>query len=281
MIVVDNAGSDGTAAMLRADFPKVDLVISDRNVGATGGRNLGMERAAATGFQYVFLAEDDTVCDRVALDGCLAVMNAMPDAGLVGASGGSFRAGRVRWGTYRRGGDDLPAGTSECDFVHLDSCLVRLDPASAVGYLREDFFIMFEEQEFGRRLRRSGAMILRVEAPVDRRHLGAKSSHPAYPWRSYYQSRNHLRFCIDEGSPAHWVGFVGRFSRQCLGDIRRGRWVALRFRTLGAFDALRGRMGQQVEPPPFDRRSTEGGDDAISSAPDRSPERAEHRSGRG
>src|SRR5829696_3339798 len=41
VIVVDNDGHDGTASMVRAEFPDVDLIVSGRNLGATGGRNLG------------------------------------------------------------------------------------------------------------------------------------------------------------------------------------------------------------------------------------------------
>ena len=250
MIVVDNDGHDGTASMVRAEFPDVDLIVSGRNLGATGGRNLGMDRAVTRGFDFAFLVEDDTTCERAALDRGLDAMRADPTAVLVGTSGGSFHRGLVRWGRYRDGAAGVPAGAVECDFVHLDSCLVRLDQAAAVGFLREDFFIMFEEQEFGARLRRSGGRILRVPADVNRGHLGATTSSAGYPWRSYYQSRNHLRFCIDEGSWVHWAGFAARFGRQCLASARRGNWTEARFRLRGALDALRARMGERVVPPP-------------------------------
>ena len=44
VIVVDNASSDGSATMVAAEFPHVDLVASSENLGFTGGNNLAMAR---------------------------------------------------------------------------------------------------------------------------------------------------------------------------------------------------------------------------------------------
>ena len=55
VIVVDNASTDGTVEMLRADFPGVEVVANARNVGASGW-NAGFERAAG---DYVLVLDDD------------------------------------------------------------------------------------------------------------------------------------------------------------------------------------------------------------------------------
>ena len=47
-VVVDNASDDGTATMLRADFPEVDVVTARTNTGGAGGFALGLD-AALTG----------------------------------------------------------------------------------------------------------------------------------------------------------------------------------------------------------------------------------------
>jgi GT2 family glycosyltransferase len=248
VIVVDNAGTDGTLEMVADEFPEVTRVRSETNRGATGGRNLGLATASELGFDLAFLAEDDTVPDRRALINAVTVMRAEPDAVLVGSSGGSFRYGAVRWGRYEpafeRGGLDV----HDCDFVHVDSCLVRLGHPAAAGLLRDDFFIMFEEQEWGHRIRRRGGRVLCVPAKVRRMHVGASSSTAAYPWRSYYQTRNYLRFCLDASSPSLWVGFVLRTAHQLAVEAVARRWSTLRFRWRGIRDAQRGRMGMQVTP---------------------------------
>lgn len=55
VIVVDNASTDGAAAMVREEFPGVQLIVHDRNVGVSGF-NSGF--AAATG-DYVLALDDD------------------------------------------------------------------------------------------------------------------------------------------------------------------------------------------------------------------------------
>lgn len=55
VIVVDNASTDGTADMVRAEFPQVTLIVRDENVGVSGW-NDGF--AAAQG-DYVLALDDD------------------------------------------------------------------------------------------------------------------------------------------------------------------------------------------------------------------------------
>jgi GT2 family glycosyltransferase len=55
VIVVDNASTDDTAAMVRSDFPAVELVVNPDNVGASGW-NAGFARATG---DYVLILDDD------------------------------------------------------------------------------------------------------------------------------------------------------------------------------------------------------------------------------
>ncbi|MFN3331813.1 MAG: glycosyltransferase, partial [Caldilinea sp.] len=41
-VVVDNASSDGSAAMVAAEFPDVHLIASQENLGFTGGNNAAL-----------------------------------------------------------------------------------------------------------------------------------------------------------------------------------------------------------------------------------------------
>jgi GT2 family glycosyltransferase len=248
VIVVDNAGTDGTLEMIERDFPDVIRVASDTNLGAAGGRNLGLTTATERGFSYAFLAEDDSVSELASLTSALDVMVAETDVVLIGPSGGSFRHGRVCWGRY--GGSRVRAGheARACDFVHVDSCLVRLGHPATAGGMRADFFIMFEEQEWGWRIRRRGGRVLCVPRDVTRMHYGARSSTESYPWRAYYQTRNHLRFCIDARSISLWAGFVLRIVHQVVREGAGRRGATLRMRARGIRDALAGRMGLQVMP---------------------------------
>ncbi len=58
VIVVDNGSRDGSAAMIRAEFPRVVLVEPGVNTWFTGGNNLGVERAHG---EFVLLLNADTL----------------------------------------------------------------------------------------------------------------------------------------------------------------------------------------------------------------------------
>ncbi len=58
VIVVDNASSDDSADMVRAEFPQVRLLAMDHNTWFCGGNNIGIDAATA---DYVLLLNPDTV----------------------------------------------------------------------------------------------------------------------------------------------------------------------------------------------------------------------------
>lgn len=60
IVVVDNASTDGSAAMLRERYPSVVLIESPQNVGFAAGNNLAAERATG---DYLALLNSDAVAD--------------------------------------------------------------------------------------------------------------------------------------------------------------------------------------------------------------------------
>lgn len=99
--VVDNASSDGSAKMVKDEFPQITLVASDRNDGYAAGNNLGLR---ALGFaavpppsqrergmrgegdtpRYALLLNPDTVVPEGALAAMVAYMDAHPQCGVMG-----------------------------------------------------------------------------------------------------------------------------------------------------------------------------------------------------
>ncbi|MGL4649984.1 MAG: glycosyltransferase [Caldilineaceae bacterium] len=76
VIVVENASTDGSADMVRREFPEVVLLEPGRNTWFCGGNNLGL--AAATG-DYALLLNPDTIAPPAALETLVAFLDAHPD----------------------------------------------------------------------------------------------------------------------------------------------------------------------------------------------------------
>ncbi|GAB3657996.1 glycosyltransferase family 2 protein [Glycomyces tarimensis] len=74
VIVVDNASSDGTASAVRTKFPQVELVRSERNLGAIG-RNIAVGLARTP---YVAFCDDDTRWEPGSLTRAAELLDAHP-----------------------------------------------------------------------------------------------------------------------------------------------------------------------------------------------------------
>jgi len=81
VVLVDNASTDGSVAMVRERFPHVEVIALDHNEAAVA-RNRGV-RAAAT--PYVAFADDDSWWAPGALDRAADLLDAHPRLGLVAA----------------------------------------------------------------------------------------------------------------------------------------------------------------------------------------------------
>ncbi len=81
VVVVDNASSDGSADMVRAEFPEVRLIASGTNPGYGGGANRAI---AACRAPYVLLLNSDTRLEDGALEVLSAYLDQHPEAAVVG-----------------------------------------------------------------------------------------------------------------------------------------------------------------------------------------------------
>jgi GT2 family glycosyltransferase len=75
IILVDNASTDGTADAVAAEYPEVELIRSDRNLGAAG-RNRAVERVRT---RYVAFCDDDTRWQPGALTRAVALLDEHPE----------------------------------------------------------------------------------------------------------------------------------------------------------------------------------------------------------
>jgi GT2 family glycosyltransferase len=83
VFVVDNASTDGTADMIRREFPWAQLIRNERSQGFSANHNQVLRRAAG---RFVLLLNDDTVVEEGALAHATRFMGANDDVGAVGCT---------------------------------------------------------------------------------------------------------------------------------------------------------------------------------------------------
>lgn len=72
VIMVDNGSSDGSISVVKRDFPEVQIIGLSENTGFANAVNVGIKE---TGAKYVFLLNNDTVCEEGVLDALVKVLD--------------------------------------------------------------------------------------------------------------------------------------------------------------------------------------------------------------
>ncbi|OQB39862.1 MAG: N-acetylglucosaminyl-diphospho-decaprenol L-rhamnosyltransferase [Candidatus Latescibacteria bacterium ADurb.Bin168] len=180
IIVVDNASQDGSADMVAADFPEVRLIRSDRNLGFSGGNNLGIRVARG---RYVLLLNPDVIVHPRAFEALVAYLDAHPSAGAAGGrvvnpDGTTDRGARRGFPSpsaafYRMVGLSFIFPKSrrfarynmtyhddgqECEVDAVSGCFmaVRREVVERIGLLDENFFMYGEDLDWSFRIRSAG-----------------------------------------------------------------------------------------------------------------------------
>lgn len=244
IFVVDNASSDGSAAMVREQFPWVRLIENTNNVGFARANNQGI--ASATG-RYVLLLNPDTEVHPSGLAALVAFMDAHPGAGACGArllnGDGTLQPachpmltpGREFWrllfldrlwprATYPMGRWDTVT-PRRVEVIKGACLLLRRDALDQVGMLDDSYFMYTEEVDLCYRLAQAGWELWYVpEAAVI--HFGEGSSRQAREAMYLQLYRSKVQFFRKFGGARRaWL------AKALLATAYAPRWLAA---TLGS-----------------------------------------------
>jgi len=179
IIVVDNASVDGTPEMVRRDYPWVNLIAGNENLGYSKGVNVGIRHASG---RYFFILNPDTVTRGDSLQKLVDFMDGTPDGGIAAPKlvfhDGNVQLSCRRFYTFkvlllRR----TPLGkifknskavrdhlmldfdhntTSEVDWMLGAAMFVRREAVESVGLMDERFFLYFEDVDWCYRMKQRG-----------------------------------------------------------------------------------------------------------------------------
>jgi GT2 family glycosyltransferase len=185
LILVDNGSTDGSVAFLRELFPSLQILEAGRNLGFTGGNNLGAAHARG---ELLALLNSDAVADARWLETLSATLERNPQAGAavgkilmaerpghIDQAGALFNNLGNYWG---RGYTEPDEGQfeEECEVAGITCCagMVRKAALEREPLFDESIFMYGEELDLTIRLRSAGWSILYTPHAVVR-HGGMKS----------------------------------------------------------------------------------------------------------
>ncbi len=212
VVVIDNASTDGTSNTVSKKFPRVRLFRSSENLGAVGGRCLGLKKSRG---DYIFLVDDDNVLPPNAISRLVDLMEKNPDLGLVGpkmvyrSDPGIiwFAGAQINYLTsqtrYRGFGEKDEGQFDEVvETDHVPNAMFVRRAALEGGAHWDSIYVMsYGEADFAATVRRAGfkavyypgVTIQHDVAPALRGTLRAKLGFDS-PYRVYYIARNRFIF---------------------------------------------------------------------------------------
>ena len=211
LIYVDNGSTDGTAAMMRQQFPGVHMIENGSNIGYCRAANQGAQIANS---RYLLFLNDDTEIVGAAIPTLIDYMESHPDVATAGArlifpDGGEQWSGR-RFPTFlsslmgRRSWlakqfpdvqivrsylckDELACGQPfECDWVSAAGQIFRTDDFWSVNGYAEDYYYWHEMVQCLRIKRRGRKVVLIPAATII--HYEGQGSGP----RPFNRQRFHI-----------------------------------------------------------------------------------------
>ncbi len=184
VIVVENDVKRGCVETVRREFPEVQLVVNEKNLGFGVGMNTGFARATG---RYLLVFNPDIILSEGSLEKLVAFMDARTDVGMVGPRlnnpDGSLQASCYRFmepktvlyrripllrslpfakrhlGAYLMNEWDH-AEARDVDYLLGAAMLVRRKALDMVGGFDPAYFVYFEDQDFCRRFWKAGWRVI-------------------------------------------------------------------------------------------------------------------------
>jgi GT2 family glycosyltransferase len=252
IIVVDNASTDGSRALLAAEYPEVRLLALDRNLGLTGGTNAGFRAARG---QILISLNNDTEATRRFVEALVIPFLEHPEAGAVASKMLLFdRRDTIHSAGDGYGSDGIPfnRGVWQRDEGQFDepgwvfggcggAVGYRREMLEQVGMFDESFFMYCEDVDLNWRAQLAGWRCWYTPEAVVYHKLSATGGGPI---ASFYTGRNTL-WVIAKNYPGtllrqHWLQIVRAQGKVAGAALHAWRGQAARARLRGQMAGLLG-----------------------------------------
>lgn len=252
--VVDNGSSDGTKDLLRGRYPGVQVVAS-RNSGYAHGCNLGVRDALDSGREYagILILNPDVELGHGTVDRLAEVLGSSVQVGgvsphIVEHSGDETVRLRTLFGGAMRREPLAGRDVTISDRLHGCCMLLRPDVFRTAGFMDEDYFLYWEELDFGFKVLAAGYKLLLCYDVLVEHRLDAEER----PHRAFYMWRNQIRFA-KRNFPLTvlWIFLLRRMlasARELAGFVLTQRFDLVRAALAGLLAGLRGETGMSVHP---------------------------------
>ena len=204
--MVDNASTVDPSSHLIAIYPAAKIIRTQKNLGFSGGNNVGIKAAKG---DYLFIINNDTEFTPGLIEGLLEVFEKHPDAGVVSPKFHYFfDKGTIEYAGYQSvnifTGRNGMVGCREKDkgqydelkitnYAHGGAMMVSKKVIDTVGLMYEPFFLYYEEFDWCTQIKKKGYNIYYQPKSLIY-HKESMTTGKASPLKTFYITRNRILF---------------------------------------------------------------------------------------
>lgn len=165
ILVIDNNSTEDQKKILLQHLPKEQIIFSPKNLGYSGGNNLGIAHALNNNADYVWVLNPDIRIEQDTLSTLLGTFNEQEKLAAVGPrikhrknrdlifSDGEVLEMNERCSTYHKNHnlkaeEVYPKIDFEVNYIDGSSIIISALALKEIGNLSEDYFLYFEETDW-------------------------------------------------------------------------------------------------------------------------------------
>lgn len=206
ILVIENYSTDDSINKLRSETPEVKIIQAKKNLGFTGGNNLGLKYAYENKYDYAIVLNNDTIIEsedsfRILIEEMDKNPNMTigtgriyyyPEKDKIWYDGG----GIINWKgaafhyNFRKNKDDvrLDDENKQTDFISGCYMCIRLRDLPKLGYMDENIFIYLDDLEYSLRATKNNLKLFYIPSAVIYHKERGRGRHS--PRLVYYSIRN-------------------------------------------------------------------------------------------
>ena len=206
ILVIENCSSDDSFEKLKSKAPKVIMIKAEKNLGFTGGNNVGIKYAFENNYDYAIVLNNDTIVEsKDSIKILVDEMDSNPDVTLgtgriyyyperdkIWYDGGKvikWRASELHF-NFRRNRNEVVLNNEVRNIDFISGCFmcIRLKNLPKIGYMDENIFIYLDDIEYSVRAIKNKLKLLYI--PRAEIYHKARGEGKHTPKLVYYSIRN-------------------------------------------------------------------------------------------
>lgn len=212
IIVIDNGSTDDSTPQFKflggSDPPRFKLIENEKNLGFSGGNNVGIKYALENGAEYILLLNNDTIIEPSFLKELIKVGESNKEVGVLGpkilfagepnliwSAGGKFSwfASRgINQRKYKETDSEEEKEPIEADYISGCALLIKREVIDKIGLLDNKFFLYYEDTDWNFRAKKAGFKVVYIPKAKIWHKVSLSVKKLSSPTVLYYDTRNRL-----------------------------------------------------------------------------------------